>query len=332
MNVVKKTLMPEWGLQRCIWVGWPSSCALWGPDLQLARWETSQLVAALNKRVHVRLIASGTEAVKSAKAMCGHDCSIFDFPMGDVWIRDTGPIYAINDQKPVGLTFEFNGWGEKFILEGDQDIAEAMLAVDSISSFSHSIILEGGALDFDGVGTLLTTRQCLLNSNRNRDWTEDQTEDFLINALGAKQIVWLDEGILGDHTDGHVDNLARFIGDRRVVCQKPSGIDDPNAEVFAATQKTLENLGLDVVTIPSPGLITGSTGAVMPASHMNFVIANGSIIMPIYEENHSHRARRELQKVMPEFEVIALPASGLLTGGGAFHCITQQVSYPEPDE
>ncbi|MEM6898579.1 MAG: agmatine deiminase family protein [Pseudomonadota bacterium] len=329
MNLVKKTLMPEWSPQRCMWVGWPSSSVLWGPDLQLARWETSQLVAALNKCVHVRLITSGSEADKSAKFMCGPRCDVIDLPMGDIWIRDTGPVYATNDEKLIGLTFGFNGWGEKFILEGDQDIAEAMLAVDGISSLSHEIILEGGALDFDGHGTLLTTRQCMLNSNRNRDWAEDRAEDFLINAFGAKQIIWLDQGILGDHTDGHVDNLARFIGDGRVVCQRPSGTNDPNAAVFASTQKTLENAGLDIVTIPSPGLITDSTGAVMPASHLNFVIANGSIIMPIYEEIYSDMARCQLQEVMPEFEVIGLPANGLLTGGGAFHCMTQQVPSPE---
>ncbi|MEO0883674.1 MAG: agmatine deiminase family protein [Pseudomonadota bacterium] len=318
-------VLPEWSPQSSVWVGWPSCESLWQGDLEPARGEVRDLVAALATSVAVRLIASGPSAVASAEANCGRFASIVDIPMGDIWIRDTGPLYILERTGLVGVVFRFNGWGEKYNIPGDQDIALAMLATDHVSARPRDFVLEGGAVDHDGHGCLMTTKQCMLNTNRNPDLSKAGIEARLLDCFGGDRIIWLDQGIVGDHTDGHIDNLARFVGKGRVICQRPSGPDDPNEHIFAAAERELRTAGLDVMTIASPGHIRDTAGNTMPASHLNFVFANDKIIMPVFEDRFSAIAVADLQRAMPEFDVLARPARHILTGGGAFHCITQQV-------
>ena len=325
LRMLVPELVPEWSRQSFIWVGWPSDAELWQTDLAPAQAETAVFVHALSETIKVRLVASGSEATNAARAACSGRAEICDQNMGDIWLRDTGPIYAGSAEGLVGLTFAFNGWGGKYRLDGDTTIADALLADDGVDNRHHPFILEGGAIDWDGAGTLLTTRQCLLNPNRNPGWTEDIATDHLRKALGVNRIIWLDEGLTGDHTDGHVDNLARFVGPGRVVCQTPSGPADPNARIYQAAETALRTAGFEVVTIPSPGDIRDSAGAIMPASHLNFVFANGQILMPHYETTHANEAIKALRAALPDQRITSLPARHLLTGGGAFHCMTQQV-------
>jgi agmatine deiminase len=203
--------------------------------------------------------------------------------------------------------------------------ASAITSVEGLARTRHNFILEGGAVEFDGAGRLLTTRQCLLNPNRNQDWSQTLAETALQKAFAIEQVIWLDEGLANDHTDGHIDNIARFIGPGRVVCQSPSGESDPNAETLIKIRTRLQASGLDVVTIPSPGNILGSDGAPMPASHMNFLISNKHIFLPVYETIYSDHAKAALEALMPDHAVVGLSARNILTGGGAFHCMTQQV-------
>ena len=194
-------------------------------------------------------------------------------------------------------------------------------------------MLEGGAIDHDGEGTILTTRQTLLNPNRN-GWTKEDAEKALAQALGAKTVIWIDEGLMNDHTDGHIDNIARFVAPGRVVCQSPAGPDDPNAETLNAIAGALENATdaagrkLDVVRIPGVGLYLNALGEVSPASYMNFIIANGVVAVPVYGTGTELAAIEALQTVFPDRDVIGVPSTGLLgsgdAGGGSFHCITQQ--------
>jgi agmatine deiminase len=194
-------------------------------------------------------------------------------------------------------------------------------------------VLEGGAIDHDGAGTVLTTRQTLLNPNRN-GWSKDQAEAALAEAFGARKVIWIDEGLRGDHTDGHIDNIARFVAPSRVVCQSSAGPDDPNAAILDAIAATLVSAtdasgrGLDVVRVPGPGLYRNAFGDVAPASHMNFVIANGVVVVPVYGTPSQEAALLALAAVFPDRKVIGVPSRGLLgcgeAGGGSFHCITQQ--------
>jgi agmatine deiminase len=193
----------------------------------------------------------------------------------------------------------------------------------------HPFVLEGGALDHDGAGAVLTTRQCLLNANRNPGWTQAVAERALAAALGCRKVLWLDDGLLNDHTDGHVDNLARFVAPGVVVCPIAYGDDDPNAEVYDSAAEDLRGMtdaagrALSVLRIPSPGRIA-IDDEIVPASHMNFIVANGAVIVPTYAFHAGQMACAALADIFPHRQVIALPSNALLTGGGSFHCITQQ--------
>jgi agmatine deiminase len=248
---------------------------------------------------------------------------------GDIWLRDTGPIFVRDGDETRAMGFRFNGWGGKYVLDGDEAVAEQIAAASGTPLTSHGFILEGGAVDHDGFGTVLTTRQCLLNSNRNPDWDETKAEAALAQALGAKKVVWLGEGLAKDHTDGHVDNLARFVAPGVVAVPVAFGQDDPNAGAFDAAARVLSTISdargapLQVVRVASPGRIE-QEGEVIPASHMNFLVANGAVIAPIYEEQAGAFAIEALKSLFPERVVIGLPSRAILTGGGSFHCISQQ--------
>ena len=177
---------------------------------------------------------------------------------------------------------------------------------------------------------MLTTRECLLNPNRNRNWTEAAAEDALRRSIGVEKVIWLPRGLLGDHTDGHVDNLARFVGPAAVAIPIALGADDPHAEVYDAAARALagatDALGrpLRVMRVPSPGRVLGADRQPAPASHMNFIVANRAVVFPTYGAAAAALARRALEALFPGREVIGLPSQALLTGGGSFHCISCQ--------
>ncbi|HZC37931.1 MAG TPA: agmatine deiminase family protein, partial [Sphingomicrobium sp.] len=184
-------------------------------------------------------------------------------------------------------------------------------------------ILEGGAIDGDGPGTVITTEQCLLNPNRNT-MSREEIEQRLERNLGFERIVWLGSGLLNDHTDGHIDNLARFVAPGRVAIPTPTK-DDPNEAVCRDAARRLRSTKLDVVTLPSPGRITGEDGDVIPASYMNFYIGNAVVVVPQYGAPNDKGAVLTMQALFPDRKAVGLRADHILTGGGSFHCISQQV-------
>jgi agmatine deiminase len=280
---------PEWAPQKAIWTAWPANAEEWNGDLASPRRDVAALVRALAPSNHVRLLVAGEGAEASARAALEGAAEFIPARYGDIWLRDTGPIFARTATGVVALRFQTNGWGGKFDLPDD--------------------------------------------ANRN-GWTEAQAEAALVEAFGARKVVWLDRGLRNDHTDGHIDVLARFVGPALVVCQSPSGADDPNADVLAEIACTLE-AGTDalgrrfgVVRIPSPGRVVNELGEALPASHMNFVIANGVVAVPVYGTPSAARAVEALQAVFRDRKVVGLPSLGLLgsgsAGGGSFHCITRE--------
>ncbi|CAN7360452.1 agmatine deiminase family protein [Caulobacter sp. LjRoot300] len=331
------TVPAEWAPHRAMWVGFPSHAELWREDLDQAQDEVAALARALAGPggERVRLMVVGDEAEAAARARLGDTAvEIVRGQFGDIWLRDTGPIFTETAGGAVAAGFKFNGWGGKYQLEGDDIVAEQIAAASGAPLTRNAFILEGGALDHDGQGTILTTRQCLLNANRNGDWDEAKAAAALAAALGARKVLWLGDGLLNDHTDGHVDNLARFVAPGVVACPMAFGTDDPNAEVYAETARALASMTdsrgspLQVVRIPSPGRILDEDGEIIPASHMNFLIANEAVIVPIYAEESGAFAVEVISGLFPEREVIGLPSTAILTGGGSFHCISQQ----EPGE
>jgi len=330
------TIPAEWAPRRALWTAWPSDGGLWQENLAPARAEVAAMIGALRAvGDHVRVLAAGAEAAASARAALPEDVEVIEAPFGDIWLRDTGPIFAKQGGEKVALTFRFNGWGGKYVLDHDDGVAEAIARRSGARIIRCDFVLEGGAIEMDGEGTLLTTRQCLLNKNRNPGWTEKDAEKALRDALGVEQILWLDEGLANDHTDGHIDNLARFIAPGVVLCQSPVA-DDPNTEVLdkiardLAAMRDAKGRKLEVLRIPSPGRVLSADGEVMPASHMNFVICERGVVAPIYADPLSddllELLAASLTPVLRGRGGVIFPtnANAILSGGGAFHCITQQ--------
>jgi agmatine deiminase len=315
-----------------MWLGFPSHEDLWEDNLAPAQDEVEALARALagpgGERVRLMTGSDAGEAEARRRLDGVAGIEIVPGRFGDVWLRDTGPIF-LGPEACVG--FRFNGWGGKYDLPHDDEVAAQVAGAAGATLLKSEAVLEGGALDHDGEGTVLTTRQCLLNPNRNAGWTEAVAAAALARDLGAQEVLWLGDGLQNDHTDGHVDNLARFAAPGVVVCPMAFGRGDPNGGVYDAAAGALAEMTdaagrrLRVVRIPSPGWIeAGGVGGV-PASHMNFIIANQAVILPVYGEGlAASLAAQGLAEVFPDRKIIPLPSNALLTGGGSFHCISQQ--------
>jgi agmatine deiminase len=328
------TIPAEWAPHRAMWLGFPSHEELWEDDLRVAQGEVAALARALAGPggERVKLMTGSPEGEAEARAQLGGVAGIEIVPgaFGDIWLRDTGPIFATGPNGPQAQAFRFNGWGGKYALEHDDTVAAQIAQAAGAPLVGHDFILEGGAVDHDGEGTVLTTGQCVLNPNRNPGWTEAVAEAAFAEALGAKKVLWLGEGLACDHTDGHVDNLARFVAPGVVACPIAYGKGDPNAAAYDDAARRLNGMTdaagrqIKVMRIPSPGWINGPEKRPAPASHMNFLIANSAVIVPIYAQAPGAFAVQALEHMFPGRAVIGLPSSAILTGGGSFHCITQQ--------
>jgi agmatine deiminase len=323
----------EWAPQKCIWTAWPADPGEWNGDLASPRRDVAAMVRALAPANRVRLLVNGAEAEASARTALGDAAELVPARYGDIWLRDTGPIFARGPAGAIALRFATNSWGGKYDLPDDATVGDDIARLAGAPVRRFGFVLEGGAVDHDGEGTILTTRQTLLNPNRN-GWSRAEAEAALAEAFAARKVVWIDVGLKNDHTDGHIDNIARFIAPGRVACQAPAGADDPNAATLDAIARTLEaatdarGRRLEVVRIPGVGLYRNALGAVAPASHMNFVIANGVVVVPVYATATQDAALAALQVAFPGRTVIGVSSRGLLScgeaGGGSFHCITQQ--------
>jgi len=317
--------LPEWAPHEAVWIGFPSDPELWLGDLKPAEREVAAFAEAVHaggKGEKVRLVAAHEDAAESARRLAPFAEVIVE-KFGDIWLRDTGPIVLGSGKRRTAHGFGFNGWGGKYDLEGDQDIGERLARSAGLEFEKSDWVLEGGAIDGDGSGTVITTEQCLLNPNRNT-LTREEVEDRLDRDLGFERVVWLGSGLLNDHTDGHVDNLARFVAAGRVAIPTAAK-DDPNESVYKDAARRLRSTKLDVVTLPSPGRITDEDGDLIPASYMNFYIGNAAVVVPQYGAPNDQAAVDVVQALFPDRVAIGLRADHILTGGGSFHCISQQV-------
>ena len=317
--------LPEWAPHDAVWIGFPSDPDLWVEDLEPAQAE----VAAFAKAVHadgkgenVLLVAADEDAAEAARKLAPFAEVVVE-PFGDIWLRDTGPIVMGSGKTRAASCFCFNGWGGKYDLEGDQDIGERLARAADLDPSRFNWILEGGAIDHDGSGTVITTEQCLLNPNRNA-MSREEVEGRLLDDLGFERVVWLGDGLLNDHTDGHVDNLARFVAPGRVAIPTPAR-DDPNEAIYKDAARRLKAAKLDIVTLPSPGKVENGDGDIIPASYMNFYIGNEAVVVPQYGAPNDRAAVEVVQALFPDRKAIGLRADHVLTGGGSFHCISQQV-------
>ncbi len=316
----------EWAPHEFVWIGFPSHPELWEDDLEPARDEVAAFAAAVHaggKGEEVRLVAADRESAEEARCLAPF-ATIVEEPFGDIWLRDTGPLILTDGARRVARSFRFNGWGGKYELEGDDTVGLRLAEGMGLDALRRDWILEGGAIDVDGTGLAVTTEQCLLNPNRNPGMDRLEVEARLRRDLGLDRILWLGEGLANDHTDGHVDNLARFVGEGRIAIPEAAGADDPNVGVYADARARAAAFGLEVMPLPSPGRVERD-GEIIPASYMNFYIANAAVVVPLYGAANDEAAVTAVGALFPGRVAIGQRADHVLTGGGSFHCISQQV-------
>jgi agmatine deiminase len=315
----------EWMPHRATWTAWPSHPDMWLDDLEPARAQIAALCREIAKGERVELLCANAAALDSAKAALeGADVGFHLLSFGDIWLRDTGPLFLTSPAGQAAAGFVFNGWGGKYEMPGDEEVAPFVAKAAGVALAKHPWVLEGGAIDVDGTGRVVTTDQCLLNPNRNRGITRAEAEGKLRRDLGLDDVIWLGDGLANDHTDGHVDNLARFVAEGVLLLPEASGSDDPNRDVYADAMERAKEAGVDIVTVPSPGRVEDAEGEVVPASYMNFYISNASVIVPTYGTRHDDAAVAAIGALFPDRDCVGLPAINVLSGGGSFHCITQQ--------
>ncbi len=256
------------------------------------------------------------------------------FPAYEPWCRDHGPIFLVRDQgakhERAIVDWAYNAWGGKYPpFDLDDAVPQHVAKLRGLPLFSPGIVMEGGALELNGKGTLLTTEACLLNPNRNPDLSKEQIEQYLKDYLGVTNILWLGDGIVGDDTDGHVDDLTRFVNPTTVVTIVEEDPQDENYHLLQEnlkrlqTMKDQDGLPLRVVELPMPGLVEFD-GQRLPASYANFYIANGIVLVPTYRHKNDQKALDILQREMPAHKVIGVDSTELIWGLGSFHCISQQ--------
>ncbi len=314
---------PEWARHAATWTAFPSAADLWEDDLAPAQEEVAAMVRAIAAGERVELLVATPEARARAEALlAGCNVGLHDYGFGDIWLRDTGPLFLASSVGAAAASFRFNGWGGKYDLPGDAGVAAFVAGAAGVPLARHGWVLEGGAIDVDGTGLAVTTEQCLLNPNRNPKMDRAEVESHLRRDLGLDRVLWLGEGLLNDHTDGHVDNLARFVAPGVLALPVPAAAD-PNRDALEDAHERAREFGVDVVGIPSPGRVLRD-GEIIPASHMNFYIANSVVIVPLYGAASDDAAVKAIGALFPGRDCIGLRADHILTGGGSFHCITQQ--------
>ncbi len=331
----------EWEPQEAVWLSWPHRGDLWKGCLEKLDGVYGNVCAAIapHARVHINAaqILHPSITVALERAGVAHDrVTLFDHPTNDVWCRDHGAIF-VRDLETGGLQaldWQFNAWGGKFPpWDLDNRIPELMAKAVGVSVVHSDMILEGGAIEGNGEGLLLTTEAVLLNPNRNPDWSRQEIENELRTKLGVRQIFWLGRGIEGDDTDGHIDDMVRFVNSSAVVSITEPDSSSPHYWALAENNERLQDLRtvdgsrVEVVPLPMPEPIRMADWRLeqLPASYANFLIVNDAVIVPIFCQEHlDDRALGILREVFPGKQVIGVDARLLALEGGAIHCITQQ--------
>lgn len=319
---------PEWAPQDWLWIGFPHDAEEWPGYLGRAQEQIAgfaNAVAESGQEVRLLVRDAGNEA--RARELCSEAVRLERRAYGDIWLRDTGPL-VLNDGS--ALRCRFNGWGGKYLMEGDQTIGVELARDAGLDVVTSDWILEGGALDGDGTGLVATTEQCLLNPNRNPQLSRAEIEARLARDLGFTRVLWLGDGLINDHTDGHVDNLARFVSGNRLVIPRATGPDDPNAAIYADARARAEDFGVVVVEIPSPGRITRGDW-VEPASYVNFAITSHLVVVPTFGSLHDEEGVAAIAELFPDRATVGLPGDAVLAGGGGFHCASQQMPTLDRD-
>ncbi len=328
----------EWAPHEATWLPWPHNRETWPTQLRAVQEVWLEMIRSLSHNERVNLLIHDERIQRDVKlrlegaGTAMGNVVFYDIPTVDAWMRDYGPTFITRKQEnPLALNdWVFNGWGGKYeSYEQDDIVAKEIAARTHLSVFAHRVVLEGGSIDVNGRGTCLTTEECLLNLNRNPHMSRVQIEQFLKDSLGVSHILWLGKGIVGDDTDGHVDDIARFVNPTTVVCSVEENRRDENYAVLHENYERLQGATdqdgrkLSVVALPCPHPVY-CEGLRLPASYANFYIANGIVLAPVFEDINDGKAMGILKELFPDREVIGLSCTSVVAGLGAIHCVTQQ--------
>lgn len=327
MSPLSARMPAEWHPQSLLWIGFPHDPVEWPGFLGRAQEQIAAFASAVAETgQEVRLIVRDAANRARAEALCSSRVVLEERRYGDIWLRDTGPLVVQDGSgRQMARRFGFNGWGGKYLMEGDQEIGAELAASVGLPVETCDWILEGGALDGDGTGLVVTTQQCLLNPNRNPQLSRRDLELRLERDLGFKRVLWLGEGLINDHTDGHVDNLARFVAPGVLALPRATGQGDPNAAIYADARARAEAFGVAVREVPSPGRVESAEGRIEPASYMNFAITSKLVVVPTYGTAHDGDGVAAIANLFPDRETVGILADAVLAGGGSFHCSSQQL-------
>ena len=329
----------EWVKHEATWLTWPHKEESWPGKIDTIYSPYCQFIKAVSEGEKVRINVNDEETKEFAIGKLKEqdvDLNQIEFhfnPSNDAWCRDHGPAFLINasaESKKVIVDWGYNAWGGKYPPFEQDDVIPTLIAEQlDIPVFNPGIVMEGGSVEFNGAGTILTTTACLLNKNRNPHLTKDQIEEYLLECYGAEQILWLGDGIVGDDTDGHIDDITRFVNEDTVLTVVESNPLDENyillQENLAALKemRLLDGRPLNIIKLPMPSPVIHEDTR-LPASYANFYIANAAVIVPTFRDVNDEKALEIIRGVFPDRKVVGIDSTDIIWGLGSFHCLSQQ--------
>lgn len=331
----------EWHPHDSTWLTWPKDPETWPDRVEQVQNIYVEMLAVLTPFEIVNLLVNDEETEQNVRRRCSFrgvvNTRFHHIKTVDSWIRDYGPNFLLGPKEEGAFNdWSFNAWGNKYEeLKKDDDIPRQLEKTLQLPRFVPGIVIEGGSIDVNGAGCVLTTEQCLLNPNRNPQLDRSEIEQYLKDYLGVEKVLWLGEGIVGDDTDGHIDDIARFVAPNVIVCAVEEDPNDANYEILQDNLARLRSMTdangrhFEIVTLPMPGVVGGtSTGTRdlerLPASYANFYIANQVVLLPVFGHANDTRAVETLQRVFPDRRVFPINCEPLVWGMGTIHCVTQQ--------
>jgi len=328
----------EWAPHTATWLSWPHKEESWPGKIDKIYSKYAEFVKVLTEGELVRINVVDEQMAAFAKEQLlavGVDLTkveFFEFPTTDAWCRDHGPAFLINSdtKEKVIVDWGYNAWGGKYPPFDLDDVIPTKIGEHfGLPVYHPGIVMEGGSVDFNGAGTVLTTTACLLNENRNPHLTKEQIEEYLQNYYGVKQVLWLGDGIIGDDTDGHIDDITRFVNEDTVVTVVEENPEDENYHILQENLETLKTMRLlngkplNIIELPMPDPVVYDDQR-LPASYANFYIGNAAVVVPTYRCDKDAKALEILQQCFPDRKVVGIDSTNIIWGLGSFHCLSQQ--------
>ncbi|MBD1430103.1 MULTISPECIES: agmatine/peptidylarginine deiminase [Sphingobacterium] len=328
----------EWAEQEAMWLSWPHKEASWPGKIETIYKPYSEFIKAVAADQKVRINVAD-EAMKDfalgylqAVEANLENVEFYFHETNDAWCRDHGPAFVVNktENKKGIVDWGYNAWGDKYPPYDLDDVVPTKIAKHfDLPLFTPPIVMEGGSVEFNGAGTILTTTACLLNENRNPHLTKEEIEQYLKEYYGQEQVLWLGDGIVGDDTDGHIDDITRFVNEDTVITVVEENPEDENYHLLQENLEALKQMTLldgrklNIVELPMPGAVIYDDTR-LPASYANFYIANKVVVVPIFNDKNDEKALEIIQSCFPDRKVIGINSVDIIWGLGSFHCLSQQ--------